>query len=97
MRGLDWAAGYFTPGWFQNKDIEDENQYKEDSFMNTGSRPERILCFFAKLAIQIIADKVQLSWQLGSIEYSVCVVGLCEVSSPKQQQRNRAGVRCCKE
>lgn len=58
--GLDWAAGYFTPGWFQNKDIEDENQYKEDYFMNTDSRPERILWLGCKLAIQISADKGQL-------------------------------------
>lgn len=32
-------------------------------------------------------------WQLISSENSTCVVGLCEVSSPKQQQRNTT--RCC--
>jgi hypothetical protein len=32
-------------------------------------------------------------WQLISSEYSVCVVGLRDISSPKQQQRNRD--RCC--
>jgi hypothetical protein len=49
-RGLFWTAGYFLPGWFRNKNIEDENQYKEDASMNTEYRPERILWLGCQLA-----------------------------------------------
>jgi hypothetical protein len=43
VRGLEWASNYFPPDWFENKNIEEENQYKEDASMNTDYRPERIL------------------------------------------------------
>ena len=50
MRGLEWAASYFPPDWFENKNIEEENQYKEDACMNTDYRPERILWLGCRLA-----------------------------------------------
>jgi hypothetical protein len=50
QRGLFWAANYFIPSWFRNKNIEDENQYKEDASMNTEYRPERILWLGRQLA-----------------------------------------------
>jgi hypothetical protein len=43
---------------------------------------------------QLFVSKDQLPWQLGLLEYAVCVVGLREISSPKQQQRDTT--RCCK-
>ena len=49
MRGLFWADTYFQPGWFSNKNIEYENQYKEAS-MNTECRTERILWLGCRLA-----------------------------------------------
>jgi hypothetical protein len=51
VRGLERASNYFPPDWFENKNIEEENQYKEDASMNTDYRPERILwlgCWLAK-------------------------------------------------
>jgi len=50
MRGLFWTLDYFPSGWFMNKNIEDENQYKEDASMNTEYRPEMILYLNVKLA-----------------------------------------------
>jgi len=50
LRGLFWTVRYFIPGWFRNKNIEDENQYKEDASMNTDYRPERILWLGCQLA-----------------------------------------------
>lgn len=50
LRGLDWAKTYFSEDWFENKNIEDENQYKEDASMNTDYRPERILWLGCQLA-----------------------------------------------
>ena len=50
LRGLDWATTYFPDDWFENKNIEDENQYKEDASMNTDYRPERILWLGCQLA-----------------------------------------------
>jgi hypothetical protein len=50
FRGLFWTVRYFIPGWFRNKNIEDENQYKEDASMNTDYRPERILWLGCQLA-----------------------------------------------
>jgi hypothetical protein len=38
LRGLFWTVRYFIPGWFRNKNIEDENQYKEDASMDTEYR-----------------------------------------------------------
>jgi hypothetical protein len=52
MRGLSWADTYLPTGWFSNKNIEYENQYKEEASMNTHYRPECILwlgCQLAKL------------------------------------------------
>jgi hypothetical protein len=49
-RGLFWSVRYFMPGWFRNKNIEDEEQYKEDALMNTEYRPERILWLGCQLA-----------------------------------------------
>lgn len=43
LRGLDFAEYYFPKDWFENKNIEDENMYKEDLSMNTDYRPEHIL------------------------------------------------------
>lgn len=50
MRGLDWAASYSPVDWFENKNIEEENQYKEDASMNSDYRPERILWLGCRLA-----------------------------------------------
>jgi len=50
IRGLFWTVRCFIPGWFRNKNIEDENQYKEDASMNTDYRPERILWLGCQLA-----------------------------------------------
>jgi hypothetical protein len=50
MRGLDFADSYFSTDWFENKNIEEENQYKEDASMNTDYRPERILWHGCRLA-----------------------------------------------
>ena len=50
LRGLFWTVRYFIPDWFCNKNIEDENQYKEDASMNTDYRPERILWLGCQLA-----------------------------------------------
>jgi len=50
IHGLFWADTYFPPGWFSNKNIEDENQYKEEASMNTEYRPERILWLGCRLA-----------------------------------------------
>ena len=49
MRGLEWDP-YLPKDWFQNKNVEDENQYKEDSWMNEHYRPERILWLGCQLA-----------------------------------------------
>ena len=50
MRGLEWASSYFPPGWFGNKNITEENKYKEDASMNSDYRPERILWLGHRLA-----------------------------------------------
>ena len=50
MRGLEWAASYFPANWFENKNIEEENRYKEDASMSTDYRPERILWLGCRLA-----------------------------------------------
>jgi hypothetical protein len=50
VRGLFWTVGYFQPKWFLNKNIEDENQYKEEASMNSDYRPERILWLGCQIA-----------------------------------------------
>ena len=50
MRGLPWTVDYFSPDWFDNENIEDENQYKEDPSMNSDYRPERILWLGSQIA-----------------------------------------------
>ena len=50
LRGLFWTVCYLIPGWLRNKNIEDENQYKENASMNTDYRLERILWLGCQLA-----------------------------------------------
>jgi hypothetical protein len=50
LRGLFWTVRCLIPGWFRNKNIEDENQYKEDASLNTDYHPERILYLKCQLA-----------------------------------------------
>jgi len=50
MQGLKWADQHSPRDWFKNKNIEDENQYKEEISMNTDYRPERVLWFGIQLS-----------------------------------------------
>jgi hypothetical protein len=74
MRGLDWASYYFSVAWFENKNIEDENQYKEDASMNTDYRPERILwlgCQLAKPGKWITYDNIEHKFLLGPVQADI--------------------------
>lgn len=62
MRGLKCAEYYLSADWFKDKNIEDENQYKEDNSMNTDYRPERILwlgCQLSKLGKWFTYDNIE--------------------------------------
>jgi hypothetical protein len=67
--------------------------------------PEQDIAFLAKKAWKILRANIFLAvesedpfpFQLGSIEYFVCVVGSCAISSPKQQRKDFLLMdRCCK-
>jgi hypothetical protein len=68
MRGLECVEQYFPPNWFKNKNIEDENQYKEDTSMNTDYRIERILwlgCQLTKRVGSFTYNKKEHNFSLG--------------------------------
>jgi Est1 DNA/RNA binding domain len=84
MRGLPWADLYFSPGWFSNKNIEDENQYKEDASMNTDYRPERILW----LGCQLAKSGGWISYNTN--EHRFFVSGSTPAASPEQEPDSEA-------
>jgi hypothetical protein len=43
LRGLFWTEHLYPRTWFENRNIDDENQYKDEASVDAEFRPERIL------------------------------------------------------
>jgi hypothetical protein len=67
VRGLFWTVHYFKEDFFENRNIEDENTYKEDASMNTEYRPERILW----LGYQLAKPGAQISYSHANHKFFV--------------------------
>lgn len=83
MRGLSWTQSYYPKGWFDNKNIDDENQYKDDASVDSEFRPERILWLGCRLANRVDCMKYN------PVEHKFFVPGYNRASPLEQEVDNQ--------
>ncbi|KAI9743392.1 MAG: hypothetical protein M1818_003239 [Claussenomyces sp. TS43310] len=78
MRGLFWTQNYYPKAWFDNKNIDDENQYKDEASVDSEFRPERVLWLGCRLASRV--DCINYT----SIEHKFFIPGHTHESFPNE-------------